>query len=158
MVYYSRYYISWPHHAIHQPGPDEIRHLLQQVHSIAVVGLSPNPARPSFRVAQGLQGFGYRIIPVRPMVIEVLGEKAFPDLESLPELPRYCGCVSRGGTCSCHRGKLHQTRHQRIWLQDGVINEEAAQRANAGRHHRGHGSLHVARRGELGARAMNVKT
>lgn len=66
------------------PSLDEIRQLLQTVHTIAVVGLSPNASRPSFGVARGLQGKGYRIIPVRPATDEVLGEKAYPDLESLP--------------------------------------------------------------------------
>ena len=87
MVYYSR----TPFHVLAMQfanlSPDEIRLLLNNVHTIAVVGLSPNPARPSFRVAQGMQGFGYRILPVRPLATEVLGEKAYPDLESLPELP-----------------------------------------------------------------------
>ena len=69
------------------PSIDEIRQLLHEVHTVAVVGLSPKEARPSYRVAHGLQGFGYRIIPVRPLVAEVLGEKAYPDLESLPERP-----------------------------------------------------------------------
>src|ERR1039458_1832813 len=73
--------------AFSNPEPEKICQILHNVHSIAVVGLSPNQARPSFRVARGLQSFGYRIIPVRPLVDEVLGEKAFPDLESLPELP-----------------------------------------------------------------------
>jgi predicted CoA-binding protein len=69
------------------PHPDEIDRLLRQVHNVAVLGLSPKPDRPSYRVAQGLQSYGYHIIPVRPMVAEVLGEKAYPDLESLPMLP-----------------------------------------------------------------------
>ena len=69
------------------PEQEQIRQLLYKVHNFAVVGLSPNPARPSFRVARELQGFGYRIIPVRPFVSEILGEKAFTSLESLPEIP-----------------------------------------------------------------------
>jgi predicted CoA-binding protein len=112
------------------PAPEEIHELLHQVHSIAVVGLSPNPSRPSFRVARGLQGFGYRIIPVRPMIDQVLGEKAYPDLESLPELPDIVDVFRAaehvpGIVESCIKLGI-----KRIWLQDGVINEEAARLAN----------------------------
>ena len=112
------------------PSPDEIRKLLHKVHSIAVVGLSPNPSRPSFRVAQGLQGFGYRIIPVRPMVAEVLGEKAYPDLGSLPELPDIVDVFRAAEHVPAIVESCIKLGIKRIWLQDGVINEEAAQRAN----------------------------
>ncbi|MDO9190469.1 MAG: CoA-binding protein, partial [Sulfurimicrobium sp.] len=60
------------------PAPEAIRTLLKKARTIAVVGLSPQPARPSYYVAKAMQGFGYRIIPVRPAVSEVLGEKAYP--------------------------------------------------------------------------------
>ncbi|MGH8400167.1 MAG: CoA-binding protein [Gammaproteobacteria bacterium] len=66
------------------PAPEQIRDLLRRAHTLAVVGLSPNPARPSFGVAKAMQGFGYRIIPVRPAIESVLGEKACPDLHHLP--------------------------------------------------------------------------
>jgi predicted CoA-binding protein len=112
------------------PAPDEIRELLHKVHSIAVVGLSPNPARPSFRVAQGLQGFGYRITPVRPLIEEVLGEKAYPDLESLPELPDIVDVFRAAEHVPAIVESCIKLGIKRIWLQDGVINEEAAQRAN----------------------------
>jgi predicted CoA-binding protein len=145
------------------PAPDEIRKLLHKVHSIAVVGLSPNPARPSFRVAQGLQGLGYRIIPVRPrhggaepsgagvaashllpqsagyasnvsevrpLVNEVLGEKVYPDLESLTELPDIVDVFRAPEFVPAIVESCIKLGIKRIWLQDGVINEEAAQRAN----------------------------
>ncbi|MDE2109031.1 MAG: CoA-binding protein, partial [Gammaproteobacteria bacterium] len=70
--------------AFRNPPPEQIRALLQRVRRIAVVGLSPNPARPSYGVARSLQQFGYQIVPVRPAVDEVLGEKAYPDLRSVP--------------------------------------------------------------------------
>jgi len=111
------------------PPPEEIRRLFHEVRSIAVIGLSPNPSRPSFRVAQGLQSRGYRIVPVRPATDEVLGEKAYPDLESLPELPDIVDVFRApehvpGIVDSCIKLGI-----KRIWLQDGVIHEEAAQRA-----------------------------
>ena len=67
------------------PSLEEIRALLERVRSIAVVGLSPKPDRPSYKVASALQRFGYRIIPVRPMAKEILGEKVYSDLASVPE-------------------------------------------------------------------------
>ncbi len=111
------------------PSPDEICQTLRSLHTIAVVGLSPNAARPSFGVARALQAHGYRIIPVRPLVKEVLGEPAYPDLESIPfpvdivdvfRAPEHVPAIVE----SCI--KLHVPR---LWLQDGVIHEEAAQRA-----------------------------
>ncbi|HTN93940.1 MAG TPA: CoA-binding protein [Gallionella sp.] len=115
------------------PAPEEIRDLLNQVHSIAVVGLSPNPARPSFRVALGLQGLGYRIIPVRPLITEVLGEKAFPDLESLPGLPDIVDVFRATEHIPAIVESCIKLGIRNLWLQDGVIHEDAALRAkNAG--------------------------
>jgi predicted CoA-binding protein len=111
------------------PAPDQIRELLHRVHSVAVVGLSPNPARPSFRVAQGLQGLGYRITPVRPMVGEVLGEKAFPDLESLPELPDIVDVFRAAEHVPAIVESCIKLGIRNLWLQEGVIHEEAALRA-----------------------------
>ena len=111
------------------PAPEEIRKLLHRAHSIAVVGLSPNPARPSFRVAQGLQGLGYRIMPVRPMIDRVLGEKAYPDLESLPELPDIVDVFRRAEHIPAIVESCIQLGVRNLWLQDGILHEEAALRA-----------------------------
>lgn len=111
------------------PSPDEIRHILNEVRTLAVVGLSPNPGRPSHRVARAMQGLGYRIIPVRPAVKEVLGEPAYARLEEVPgavdmvvvfRAPDQIGpvvdaCIARG--------------ERRLWLQDGVVNLSEANRA-----------------------------
>jgi len=111
------------------PSADVISRLLREVHSIAVVGLSPNPARPSNRVAQGMQGFGYRIMPVRPMVAEVLGEKAFPDLESLPELPDIVDVFRASGHVPAIVESCNKLGIKNLWLQEGVVNEDAARSA-----------------------------
>jgi predicted CoA-binding protein len=111
------------------PAPDEIRNLLNKVHTIAVVGLSPNHARPSFRVAQGLQGFGYRILPVRPMIDQVLGEKAYPNLESLPELPDIVDVFRAAEHVPAIVESCIKLGIKNLWLQEGIIHEEAAQRA-----------------------------
>jgi len=68
-----------------QPGTDTILEILKKYKTIAVVGLSSNPMRPSFGVTEYMQGKGYRIIPVNPNETEVLGEKSYPRLEDVPE-------------------------------------------------------------------------
>jgi len=111
------------------PKPEQIRQLLHKVHNIAVVGLSPNPARPSFRVARELQGFGYRIIPVRPLVSEILGEKAFASLESLPELPDIVDVFRAPEHVPAIVDSCIKLGIRNLWLQEGVINEASAIRA-----------------------------
>ncbi|HEU0189082.1 MAG TPA: CoA-binding protein [Gallionella sp.] len=113
------------------PEPEQIRQLLHSIRSIAVVGLSPNQARPSFGVASGLQSLGYRIIPVRPMVAEVLGEKAFPDLESLPELPDIVDVFRAAEHVPAIVESCIKLGIKNLWLQDGIVHEEAARRARA---------------------------
>jgi uncharacterized protein len=111
------------------PAPEQIRALLKRARSIAVVGLSPNPGRPSYGVARAMQGFGYRIIPVRPAIESVLGEKAYPDLRHLPDpvdivdvfrAPEHVAAI----VDDCIALKLPA-----IWLQEGVVDEAAAERA-----------------------------
>jgi predicted CoA-binding protein len=111
------------------PTPEQIRALLTQVRSVAVVGLSPQSARPSFNVARALQRFGYRIIPVRPMIDEVLGEKAYPDLESLPEVPDIVDVFRASEHVPAIVDSCIKLGIKNLWLQDGVIHEEAALRA-----------------------------
>ena len=69
------------------PGIDAIRARLAQVRSIAVVGQSDSPGRPSYGVALGLQGLGYRIIPVNPRLNHALGLPAYASLDELPAVP-----------------------------------------------------------------------
>src|SRR3954469_24653917 len=65
------------------PGREERCALLRRVKTIAVVGLSPNPGRPSYAIAAAMQKVGYRIVPVRPAIKEVLGEKAYASLRDV---------------------------------------------------------------------------
>lgn len=120
-----------PQDSFRNPPESAIRELLRSVHNIAVVGLSPKANRPSHQVAAGLQAAGYRIIPVRPAVDEILGEKAWPRLEDVPEpidlvdvfrAPQYVDAL----VDSCIALQLPA-----LWLQDGVINPAAARRARA---------------------------
>ena len=111
----------------------EIAELLSTARTIAVVGLSGNPDRPSFGVAQYLQSKGYRIIPVNPTINSVLGEKCYASVSEIPEKadvkvdivdvfrrPEFVPALTEeaiaiGARC--------------LWLQLGVIHEEAARRA-----------------------------
>lgn len=111
------------------PAPNEICQLLHQVRSIAIVGLSSNETRPSFRVARGLQELGYRIIPVHPQVGEVLGERAYPDLESLPELPDIVDVFRAPEHVPAIVESCIRLGVRNLWLQEGVVHQEAALRA-----------------------------
>jgi predicted CoA-binding protein len=111
------------------PDTKEICQLLHQVHSVAIVGLSLNEERPSFRVGRGLQELGYRIIPVHPQAEEVLGQRAYPDLESLPELPDIVDVFRAPEHVPAIVESLIKLGIKNLWLQEGVINEEAALRA-----------------------------
>lgn len=113
------------------PDTESIRHLLQQIHTVAVVGLSPNPSRPSYRVARGLQSKGYRIIPVRPMVADVLGEPAYPNLESLPELPDIVDVFRAAEHVPAIVESCIKLGIKHLWLQEGIVHEAAAQRATS---------------------------
>lgn len=113
------------------PSPEEIRTLLERVRTIAVVGLSPKPDRPSHSVARALKHFGYRIVPVRPAVDEVLGEKAYAHLTDIPfavdlvdvfRAPEHVPAIVEAAIAIGAKA---------IWLQEGVVHEAAAQRARA---------------------------
>ena len=115
------------------PSPQAIGALLRRARTVAVVGLSPNENRPSHRVARAMQGFGWRIVPVRPAVTEELGETAYASLDDIPEaLRRDIDLVDvflapeRVGPVVDRAIALGLPA---IWLQDGVIDEAAAQRA-----------------------------
>jgi predicted CoA-binding protein len=111
------------------PTEKEIKALLQRVRSIAVVGLSPRPNRPSHQVAAQLQRFGYRIIPVRPAVDSVLGEKARASLEKLPERVDLVDVFRAPEHVDAIVDQCIRLGLPAIWLQDGVVNLPAARRA-----------------------------
>lgn len=113
------------------PPEDEIKALLLRVRTIAVVGLSPRPDRPSHMVASNLQGFGYRIIPVRPAVNEVLGEKAYARLADVPEKIDLVDVFRAPQHVDAIVDDCIALGIKAIWLQDGVVNEAAALRARA---------------------------
>ena len=113
------------------PGIVELRALLKRVRTIAVVGLSPNPARPSYGVSRAMQGFGYTIIPVHPAAREILGEKAYPRLSDVSGAIDLVDVFRRpehidGVVDECLSLKL-----KNLWIQDNIINIPAAERARS---------------------------
>jgi uncharacterized protein len=122
--------------AFHNPTQHEIASLLERARTIAVVGLSDNPMRPSHGVARAMQQFGYRIVPITPTATRILGEHCFADLASAARAlqptaidivdvfrrPEHVPPI----VDDCIRLELPA-----LWLQDGVIDHGAALRARA---------------------------
>jgi uncharacterized protein len=108
---------------------DPIRELLARVKTIAVVGLSDSPMRPSHGVAAYLQTQGYRIIPVNPRIAEALGEKSYPSLLEVPEKIDLVDVFRRPEFVDEIVEQAIQLKIPAIWLQEDVINERAAERA-----------------------------
>ena len=107
--------------------------LLEESRTIAVVGLSPDPERPSYQVAEYLQAHGYRIIPVNPGVEEVLGEKSYPGLHAIPERVDMVDIFRQSEAVLPVVEEAVKLGLKAIWMQDGVVNEDAAALArNAG--------------------------
>ncbi len=114
------------------PEPEQICALLQSVKTIAVVGFSPKPGRPSHNIAQRMQQFGYRVIPVRPGISEGLGEKAYPDLTSVPERIDLVNVFRASEYIPKLVDECLRLGLKNIWMQENIWNEEAAERARAG--------------------------
>ncbi len=112
---------------------DEIKDVLRESKNIAVVGLSPKQDRPSFRVASYLKAQGYRIIPVRPGIEEVLGEKAYPRLTDIPPEIEIdvVDIFRRSEEVLPVVEEAIRRRAKTVWMQEGIINEDAAQKAEA---------------------------
>ena len=110
---------------------DLVDEQLQNSKTIAVVGLSGDPDRISFRVTRYMQEQGYRIIPVNPMVEEVLGEKSYPDLKSVPEPIDMVNIFRRSELVPPVVDQAIEIGVKYIWMQDGVINPESAAKAEA---------------------------
>ena len=110
---------------------DLVDEQLQNSKTIAVVGLSGDPDRISFRVTRYMQEQGYRIIPVNPMIQEVLGEKSYPDLKSVPESIDMVNIFRRSELVAPVVDQAIEIGVKYIWMQDGVINPESAAKAEA---------------------------
>jgi hypothetical protein len=111
------------------PQSDPIAELLQRSKTIAVVGLSCNPLRPSHGVSAYMQSHGYRIIPVNPNIGECLGEKAYPWLLDVPEKIDIVDIFRRSEFVGEVVNQAIQLRVPAVWMQEDVINEDAAAKA-----------------------------
>jgi len=115
--------------AFQNPSPGEIKALLQRVKTIAVVGLSRDPDRPSYSVAMYLQGCGYRIVPVRPGGGEILGEKVYARLSDIPFAVDIVDHFRRSSEVGAHIDEAIELRVPAVWMQEGIVDEAAAARA-----------------------------
>lgn len=111
------------------PTPEQCCAKLKNVKNIAVVGLSPNPARPSYGVAKAMQGFGFNIIPVRPVVGEVLGVKAYPRLADIPVPVDLVNVFRRAEFIDEIVDDCLALGVKVVWIQEDIVNEPAALRA-----------------------------
>ena len=103
--------------------------LLRTARTIAVVGLSSKRYRPSYGVAEYMKKAGYRIIPVNPFEKEVLGEKAYPDLDSIPERVDIVDIFRRSEFVAEIVETAIRIKARAVWMQEGVVDEKAAGRA-----------------------------
>ena len=107
----------------------QISEILRIGRTIAVVGLSAKRYRPSYGVAEYMQRAGYRIIPVNPHETEILGEKCYPDVESVPEPIDIVDIFRRSEYVPEIVEAAIRKGAKVVWMQEGVIHEEAARRA-----------------------------
>jgi len=110
-------------------NPETVGKILRDYSTIAVVGISDKPDRPSNRVARYLQMQGYKIIPVNPRVEEVLGEKAYPDLGSIPVPVDVVDIFRKSEEVMPIVEDAIAGGAKAVWMQESVINEAAARKA-----------------------------
>jgi len=104
----------------------ELKRIFSRYHTIAVVGLSPKTDRPSHQVAAYFQRAGYRIIPVNPGRSEILGRTCYPDLRAIPEPVEVVDIFRRPDQVVPIVRDAVSIGAQVVWMQQGIINEEAA--------------------------------
>lgn len=107
----------------------DLKRLFETVRTIAVVGCSPKPERPGHYVAKYLQDLGYRVIPVNPGQTEILGEKCYASLRDIPEPVDMVDCFRRAEDIPPVVEDAIAIGAKFVWMQLGIVNEEAAQRA-----------------------------
>ncbi len=107
----------------------QLRRILKNSHTIAVVGLSADWYRPSYFAAKYMQEHGYKIIPVNPKYTEILGERCYPDLKSIPEKVDIVDVFRKSQDCEPIAREAVAIGAKTLWLQIGVINDDAARLA-----------------------------
>lgn len=114
------------------PSDDAVRQLLTEARTIAVVGASSSPDRPSHGIMRKLLTVGYRVIPVNPRETEVLGQRAYASLADIPEPVDIVDVFRRTENTPSIAEQAVGIHAKALWLQSGIVNEEAAATAAAG--------------------------
>ena len=114
------------------PSDQELKQLLTDATTIAVVGASNNPEKESHSIMKRLQKVGYRVIPVNPRETEVLGERAYPSLIDVPERIDIVDVFRRAEDTPPIADEAVTIGAKALWLQVGIANDDAAARAKAG--------------------------
>ena len=114
------------------PSDDDIKSLLTNAQTIAIVGASSNPEKSSYGIMRKLQHVGYRVIPVNPRETEVLGEKAYASLSDIPEKIDIVDVFRRAEDTPPIADEAVKIGAKALWLQSGIASEDAAARAAAG--------------------------
>ncbi len=114
------------------PSDAELKQLLTDATTIAMVGASSNPDKASHGIMQKLQSVGYRVIPVNPRETEILGERAYPSLVDVPERIDIVDVFRRAEDTPGIADEAVTIGAKALWLQTGIVSEDAAARAKAG--------------------------
>ena len=109
----------------------QIRHILETAVTVAIVGLSDKPDRDSYRVAEYLQDHGYHIVPVNPTVESVLGQKSYARVTDIPGQIDIVDVFRKPDAAPPVVAEAIEARARVVWLQPGVVNQEAAETAEA---------------------------
>lgn len=113
------------------PAPAELAALFRRIRRVAVVGLSNRSDRISYGVSHAMQSFGFDIVPVNPQIDEALGQKAYPDLDSLPAPVDCVNVYRRAEELDAIVEAAIRIQAPVLWIQEGIVNEAAALRAQA---------------------------
>ncbi len=114
------------------PSDQELTQLLTDATTIAVVGASSNADKASYGIMQKLQHAGYRVIPVNPRETEILGERSYPSLIDVPERIDIVDVFRRAEDTPAIADEAVKIGAKALWLQSGIVSEDAAARAKAG--------------------------
>ena len=111
------------------PTDDEIRHILENYKTVAIVGLSDKPERDSYGVARYLKEHGYTVIPVNPARSEILGDKSYPDLASIPQPVDIVDIFRKVEAIPGIVDEAIKIKAKVVWMQLGLAHNESAQKA-----------------------------
>jgi len=114
------------------PSDQELKELLTNATTIAIVGASSNPDKTSYGIMQKLLNAGYTVIPINPKESEILGQRSYPSLIDVPEPVDIVDVFRRGEDTPAIADDAVRVGAKALWLQTGIANEDAAARAKAG--------------------------